>query len=198
MMRHPRSKNGFSLAEVLAVVCIVGIAAAVSVPAFSTLRAKSALRAAVGDIRALFALARSRAVARSRNVAVRFSNQQGMWVYAMYEDGDGDGVRNNDIAAGRDPLIRQGAVIASDRAAATIGFPAFPITDPDTGKALSPLGSPIKFNNSALCSFSAVGTATAGSIFLTNRFEDAVVVRVLGTTGRIRALQFDRKANRWR
>ena len=69
-MRHPRSKNGFSLAEVLAVVCIVGIAAAVTVPAFSVLRAKSSLRVAVGDIRSLFALARSRAVARSRNVAV--------------------------------------------------------------------------------------------------------------------------------
>jgi type IV pilus assembly protein PilA len=198
MTRLARSQNGFSLVEVLAVVFIIGIAAALSVPAFSTLRAKSSLRAAVGDIRVLFSLARSRAVARSRNVAVRFSNQQGIWVYAMYEDGDGDGVRNNDISAGRDPLVRQGAVIASDRAAATIGFPTFPITDPDTGKALSPLGSPIKFNNSALCSFSAVGTATAGSIFLTNRFEDAVVVRVLGTTGRIRALQFDRNSNRWR
>jgi hypothetical protein len=178
------------------VLALLGLSLMISVPAFATLRRKEALRAAVGDVRTVFSMARSLAIAQDRNVALRFRYLEGAWTYALYEDGDGDGVRSADIQTGRDPLVRASRMIAKDEV--VVGFPTFPVTDPDTGDPLPADASPVRFGNSALCSFSPTGSATSGSIFLTNRFNDAAVIRVYGPTARIRVLRFDRASGRWR
>lgn len=189
-------QQGFSLLELLVVVAVLAVVLLVSVPAFATLRRKDALRAAAGEVRGVFAFARSRAIAHGKYVALKFRSDQGAWTYALYEDGDGDGVRNADIQSGRDPLVRAARVIAKEEV--VVGFPSFPVIDPDTGDPFPADASPVRFGSGALCSFSPTGSATSGSIFMTNRFEDAVVVRVYGPTARVRTLRFDRATGRWR
>ena len=79
------------------------------------------------------------------------------------------------------------------------GFPegARPSDPSSPGRRLEGLDDPIRFNRSDLASFGALGTATPGSLYLTDGHR-LVAVRVLNRTGRIRVLAWDRKTDRWR
>ena len=73
------------------------------------------------------------------------------------------------------------------------GFPPGPLPrDPTSGR---PIGGsrddPIRFNSSDLASFSAAGTATPGSVYLTDGRRGLVVVRVTNVSGRVRTLRWD-------
>ncbi|HVR43311.1 MAG TPA: prepilin-type N-terminal cleavage/methylation domain-containing protein [Thermoanaerobaculia bacterium] len=192
-----RRRKGFALVEMLAVVAIVGLIVAVSVPAFGTIRRKAALRASVHEIRSVIRLGRSRAIARGEHSAIKFRKTGEVWTWALVDDLDGDGVRNDDILAGIDLVIGRyrDVLVASDEVA--IALPSFPVRDPDTKKFLPANASPVRFNASTLCSFGPLGGGTSGSIFLTNRWDDVAMVRVSGATGRVRAILYDRGTETW-
>jgi prepilin-type N-terminal cleavage/methylation domain-containing protein len=63
-------KPGFSLAEVVATVAIVGVLLSIAVYRFTGLRDAMSVRAAVGDLGSTFSLARQLAVSRRRMVAI--------------------------------------------------------------------------------------------------------------------------------
>jgi prepilin-type N-terminal cleavage/methylation domain-containing protein len=197
MARSLRTASGFTLAEILTVVAILGVIVLSSVPAFFNLRRRHAVRAAAAEIRAVFHLARSRAIARSTNTAIRFRKHGNSWHYAIYEDGDRDGVRNDDIAAGRDPVVTGYRKLLQGAGGAEVGLPDIPLTDPDTRQRIARGASPVQFNRSQLCSFSPIGGGTAGSIYLTDGHDLALVVRVYGATGKIRTLSYNRGSSRW-
>lgn len=80
-----------------------------------------------------------------------------------------------------------------------IGLPARPVRDPgDPSRFLDRIDDPIRFNSSDLASFGPLGTATPGSVYLTDGGSHLAVVRVLGTTGRVRLLQYDFVSEIWR
>lgn len=197
MARSLRAVRGFTLAEILTVVAILGVIVLSSVPAFFNLRRRHAVRVAAAEIRAVFHFARSRAIARSTNTAIRFRKQNETWHYAIYEDGDGDGVRNDDIAAGRDRVVRGFRKLMQESGGAQVGLPDIPLRDPDTRQRIPRGTSPVHFNRSQLCSFSPIGGGTAGSIYLTDGHDLAAVVRVYGATGKIRTLSWNAGSARW-
>lgn len=191
------NQKGISAPELLAVVAIVGILVAAGVPAFRTMGKRAELRGAVNEIRSVVRMARSRAVARGANSAIRFEDQHGVWMFALYDDLDGDGVRNQDIRKGTDRRAGPWREVLSSGSSIRIAMPDFPIRDPETRKYLSPNASPVRFNASQLCSFGPNGGGTAGSIFLTNGTEGVAMVRVTGATGRVRAIVYDRASETW-
>jgi type IV fimbrial biogenesis protein FimT len=69
MVTH-RSQAGFTAAEILVVICIVGILAAVAIPSMSSLLATQAVRSASYDLNADLTYARGEAIARGTNVSV--------------------------------------------------------------------------------------------------------------------------------
>ncbi|HEY0590723.1 MAG TPA: GspH/FimT family pseudopilin [Thermoanaerobaculia bacterium] len=194
MSRH---SPGITLVELMIVVAIVGILATIAVPAFGTLRKKSAIRAAVHEIRAVIRLGRSRAIARGMNSAVKFQKIGPAWHYALVDDMDGDGVRNDDIKKGIDRVLLPYREVLSPGSEVAIALPSFPVLDPDTSKPIEKDASPVRFNASTLCSFGPNGGGTAGSIFLTNREHDVAMVRVTGATGRVRAILYRRIDGSW-
>jgi prepilin-type N-terminal cleavage/methylation domain-containing protein len=189
-------QRGFSLSEVLTVVAIVGLIAAVTVPAFSSLRRRAALRSASAQLRTIFHAARSRAITRAEHCGLKFVQLGGVWHFAVYDDGDGDGVRNDDIKKGVDRLVDAPRVVLRESRAVTIGLTGETVRDPD-GDPLPPTKSPVAFNQSAICSFSPIGQSTPGTIYLTDRAGDLFCVRVYGATARIRVLRYVRATKRW-
>lgn len=183
--------RGFSLAELLVVLSIMGLFVAVSVPALSAIRSSVVLRAAAQEAAASLHFARSRAIARDVNTGVKFAMADGVWVYMVYDDIDGDGVRNDDIIAGMDVPVRGPTTVVGGDRQVRIGFANPPPNDPDTGKPFSPSAAAVQFGVSKICSFSRRGEATPGSIYLTDGNRGAAAVRVHGATGRIRILRYD-------
>ena len=194
MPRH--GQRGFTLNEMLIAIAILGMTVAVAFPKMMTLQRRAAARNAASEIRAIFHEARMRAVARASNCGVKFSKSADEWTYALYDDGDGDGIRNDDITSGVDRCFKTPRkVLASLERRATIGLPPFAIVDPD-GDPLPPTKSPVAFN-STICSFSPTGESTPGTIYITDAIEDVYAIRSFGATARIRLLRWNAGKHKW-
>jgi prepilin-type N-terminal cleavage/methylation domain-containing protein len=193
----PDFRRGFSALELLTVLAMAGTLLAVSVPAFRTIARRTELRAAVNEIRSVMRLGRSRAIARGAHSAIRFEQHAGEWMFAIYDDLDGDGVRNDDIKKGIDRRAGPWRPVLPSGTTLRIALPEFPVRDPETNKYLPPHASPVRFNASKLCSFGPNGGGTAGSIFLTDGREGVAMVRVTGSTGRVRMIRYDRLSESW-
>ena len=193
------NQRGYTLAEIVVTLGTLGIIACITLSATSSMLWRSTMRGAVVRVHSLLVMTQEDAVALQRNRAIKFlRGADGGWSYAVYIDGDGDGVLNADIASGVDPLVEGPDVIVAPRAMATIGIPPQGLPDPDGGARLRPETAPVQFNRSTLCSFSADGSGTPGSIYLRTVGGDAAVVRCSGEGGRISVLLLDRGGRKWR
>ncbi len=191
-----RKWPGFSLIEVLVVIAIIGMTAAVATPHAQSLRRRAAVRATAMEIRSIFRLARSRAIARSANTGVKFTRGARDWECAFYDDGDGDGVRNDDIRSGIDRRFDGPRTVSRIPDLASVSLPPSVAVDPD-GAAVRPGASPVQFGRSTICSFSPMGQSTPGTIYLADSGGQAYAVRVFGGSGRVRLVRYDAKRRRW-
>lgn len=185
-MESNSSARGVSLIELLVVIAIAGLFVAISVPSLTQISRKRELKAAAAELRAIFRNVRMRAVARSANSAVKFREIGGVWHYGYFDDGDGDGVRNDDILSGADPMSAPYRVVFGSTGKVRIGLPGRAVWDAERGEAIEPDASPVRFNRSTLCSFSPNGSSTPGSIYLTDGATEAAVVVVYGASGKVR------------
>lgn len=69
-MVTPRAQAGFTAAEIVVVIAIVGILAAIAIPSMSSMLATQAVRSASYDLNADLTYARSEAISRATNVSV--------------------------------------------------------------------------------------------------------------------------------
>lgn len=186
------------MVEALVVLALLGLIVVLGMPALLRTSNRIRLSLAANEIASSLESARLYAATHSANVAIRFGKQGDKYVFSLFADGDGDGVRNEDIRAGKDPQVGPWRNLDHMGARVHFGFPAHVTpTDPSNPYArLNRLNDPIRFNRSDLASFSGRGTATPGSVYLTDGFH-LTVVRVLGRTGRIRILEYDRADHRW-
>jgi hypothetical protein len=181
-----RIQSGQSLVEVVVTMAILGLVGMLTGSAIESVQKRIALRSATSEVRATLMYVRTLAVTRDRNVAIRFRNDARGWTWAVVEDGDGDGVRNDDINKGIDREIQPARRF--QYGAAGIGLPGVSTPDPFGGKLED--RPPVRFNASMLCSFSRAGEVTNGSVVLTDG-ERAVVVRAHGRSGRISVLTWN-------
>ncbi|HET7437150.1 MAG TPA: GspH/FimT family pseudopilin [Thermoanaerobaculia bacterium] len=191
-----RNQRGLSLIELLIVVAIIGLIAGVGLPSFASMHRRNAVKAACAELRTTFYLARSRAIAHDRNSGLKFETVDGEWRFALYDDGDGDGLRSDDIRRGVDRRVTPLRRVLPESAAAKIGLPPVPIVDPD-GDRIAAGASPVQFNRSTICSFSPVGSSTPGTIYITDDVGELWAVRVYGTTAKMRLLRYDAARKRW-
>ena len=73
--------------------------------------------------------------------------------------------------------------------------PGLPAVDPG---GTPPGTDPIRLGSGSLASFSAMGTASSGSVYIRGRRNVQYVVRIYGETGKTRTLKFDPRANKWK
>jgi prepilin-type N-terminal cleavage/methylation domain-containing protein len=189
-------QHGYSLLELLTSIAIIGLVAAVAVPSFLSLRRRAAVRSAAAEIRSVFHQVRSRAIARHGNAGVKFTRVGSEWEFAIYDDGDGDGVRSDDIRRRVDREVTRPRFLWQQPQLVSVSLPAFAIVDPD-GDVVPPGSSPVQFNRSTICSFSPLGQATPGTIYLTDSAGEVYAVRVYGATAKLRVLRYLAASERW-
>lgn len=191
-----RKQDGFTLIELLITIAIIGLTTAIAVPQWQSLRRRAAVRAAANEIRSIFRVVRSRAITRGANAGVKFTRGAYDWQYAVYDDGDGDGVRNDDIQRGVDRRVTAPRYMIRGPELASIAIPSSVRVDPE-GSPILAGASPVQFGASTICSFSPLGESTSGTIYLTDAAGLAYAVRVFGGTARVRLLRYDPQRRRW-
>ena len=180
------SARGFSIYELVVVLGLALAFAALSAPHLRAYSAESHLVGAGQVFRGEFRKARSMAATRGRYTALRFENHPDGWRLATYMDGNGNGVRAADIAAGIDRRVAPARQLTTGSGEVRVGIiPGTPKIPPDSG-TLDP-SDPIQFGSSNMLSFSPLGGATPGTFYLAGPFAQAAV-RVTPATARVRLM----------
>ncbi|HKO57447.1 MAG TPA: hypothetical protein VJ276_16355 [Thermoanaerobaculia bacterium] len=187
-----------TLPEAVTTLAILGMLLCIILPALDRMLRRAALRGAAAAVSDVLRITQEDARLLARDRGVKFDSVDGQWRYAVYEDGNADGVRNKDIASGTDRLIEPPRPLFSRKSFAQVGLaPSLP--DPDTGQPMPPGKSAVQFNSSTICSFAPTGDATPGSIYLTNgRSDEAAMVRSSGNGGALRVLYYGLEGVGWR
>ena len=179
------ASRGYTLVEILFVTALIAIVSAMAAPQSLAALDRTRAAAAARYLASRMAMARSHAVMRSTNVALRFDERPSGVTFRMFADGNHNGVRTSDITSGVDQPLDTPASL-SDL------FPGVAIAV--SGDAGS---DPIRIGSSNLLSFTPIGTATAGSIYVRGRDGSQFVVRILGATGRVRVQRYDPRTRVW-
>jgi type II secretory pathway pseudopilin PulG len=191
------SERGVSLAELAAVLVILGLIFAMSIPALSEILAEESLGTASREVAAILHTARARAVFQGAEVGVKWVANAGDLVLSVYQDGNGDGVTTADIKKGVDKLVAGPYWLGSRYPGVTFSFvPGMNGTDPGD-EPIGDLSDPIRFGKSNICSFSPVGHASPGTVYLSNRKSRQAAVRVSPATAKVQIWTWHGKKLKW-
>lgn len=194
---RPTSARGHSLAEIAAVLAILGLVFAMSVPALSEILAQESLGAASREVAGILSAARARAVFQGADVGVKWVANAGDLVLTVFQDGNGNGVTTADIRKGVDKLVAGPYWLGNRFPGVTFSFvPGMNGKDPGD----APIGSledPIRFGRSNICSFSPVGHASPGTVYLSNRRSRQAAVRVSPSNAKVQIWTWHGKKLKW-
>ena len=195
MKQHPAGR-GYSLIEVVFATGMAVTMSAVAVPQYLTALDEYRAAGATRYISARLQRARMEAVARSTHVAVQFTEAKGGYRYAVYRDGNRNGVLTRDIQDGIDRLIAPMEQLPEQFTGVDFGaIPGLPPVDPG---GTPPGTDPIRLGAGSFASFSAAGTSSTGTVYISSRRGAQYAVRLSGETGRTRMLKFDLRTRKWR
>ena len=196
-MRHRR--NGYQLLEAIVGTAIVMIVAGILMPPLLRLADGRRVRLAAAELSSVLNEARANAIRYSCNVGVKFLIEGDRVRFALFRDGDGDGVRSGDIDSGVDPPLGLPRTLTHLGRHIRFGFPPgrAPRDPGDPHRRLRRLDDPIRFNRSDIASFGPLGTSTPGSLYFTDGRRELAVVRVFGRTGKVRVLLYDPEREVW-
>ena len=193
------SRNrGISSVDLIVVLALAASLLAATATGAFQLREALSVRSAAAELSSTFARARAYALTRGVAVAVKFRKDGGRYEWALYGDGNGNGVRTSEIASRVDRSLA--LAVPWSRSDVRPGIlRGTPVPDPSSpGAPLDRLDDPIRFNNSDLCSFSPAGESTPGSVYLWDGRNRMAVVRVFGRSAKIRTLYYFRGEKDWR
>jgi type II secretory pathway pseudopilin PulG len=198
-MSAARAQAGQSFVEMVIALFIMAILTAVAIPNLQEARRDAALSSVARRVRGLMYQSRARALQRGLAVALVFERRGSAgWQCFVAEDRDGDGVLREDLDSGRDVVVSK--VLELDRRSAGPGILAgVRVPDPSNhGWLEGDLNDPIRAGRGNIITFSALGTATPSSVYLTDGCRGMRVLRVFGATGRVNSLRWKKGWARWR
>ena len=190
------SPAGYTIVELLFVLGTAATLAGVAVPqalaGLDDFRAANAAR----YIAARLQRARMDAVVRSADVGLQVTAAPGGYVYAVYVDGNRNGIRSLDIQRGIDKPLMASERLPDQFTGVEFGaLPGLPAVDPG---GTPPGSDPIRLGSANVATFSAAGTSSSGSLYIRGRRNAQYVVRIYGQTGKTRVLKFDVRSRQWK
>jgi len=193
-------ERGYQLIELLIAMAISSLVLVLGIPPLLSLAAGLRVELAAAEVASTFHVARAYAIRHDANVGLKFQvDADGTVTWALFRDGDGDGVLTADILSGDDPQVLPRTRIAHLGRQIHFGFPPgrAPRDPGDPRRRLSGLDDPIRFNRSDIAAFTPLGTATPGTVYVTDGMRHLSAARVFGRTGRIGCLVYDVVKERW-
>jgi Tfp pilus assembly protein FimT len=189
--------RGFALVDVLAATGISLVMAGVAVPVVGGTLEREHTLVGAQYLAAQVQRARLESLKRSVAVAVRVEMLDGRTSVQLFADGNGNGVLQKDIDRQVDPALTmaewledrgRGVSLQINQAIVAVG----------AGTNLAAGDDPLRIGNSSLVSFSPLGSATSGTMYVAARRGPQMAIRIYGASGRVRVLIFDAQARQWR
>ncbi len=189
--------RGMNLLEATTGLFIVTLAMAVSMPTLSDLLSQFMLRQACWDISTLLHQAAYRAVTFRKDVGVRWVAIAGDVTLTGYEDGNGNGVLSEDIRRGIDTVVFGPISMKGRYPSISFSFiPGFSGLDPNR-EPIGDTSDPIRFGRSNISTFSAIGHASPGSVYLSDTKKRQAIVRITPGSGKIQAYEWLEASRSW-
>lgn len=190
--QRPR-ESGYSMIELTFVAGLAITLTAMAIPVGASAVDEVHASAAARYLVTRFRLARLEAVKQSTAVGFRFRPRDGSYDVGLYVDGNGDGLRTRDIGPGVDSLLGTTERLPDRFPGVDFGFlSGVPAIDEAMGNA-----DPIRLGTSDILSFSPVGSASSGTVYIRGRGQQQYAIRVLGVTGRVRLWRFNLTTRTW-
>jgi len=184
--------TGYSLVELVLGLSVMATLAGIAVPLVSTTVDDLHAAGAARYLAARIASVRIDAVRRSSSVALRFERQGSDYAFTGFVDGNGNGVRTLDIAAGIDRPTGRRERLDDFFARVSFGLlDGIPDIDGGTGNT-----DGVRIGSSSFFSVSPNGSCTSGTLYVHGR-RTQYAVRILGATGRARFYRYDQGSRRW-
>jgi prepilin-type N-terminal cleavage/methylation domain-containing protein len=177
--------RGFTLVEIMFVIGLWAVIAGIAIPQVLVAVDRQKTWAAARYLSARMAMARSYAATRSAYVALRFTRLGGDVMFQMFVDGNRNGVRTLDIGSRVDPAIGVSVRLSELFPGVVIGISTDVGTDP------------VRIGSTNLLSFSPLGTATPGTIYVRGRDGLQLALKITGATGRTRLLRYVPHTREW-
>lgn len=194
-----RASSGITLVESMVVLFLGAVAIVAALPAAAYLRESGRAAAGAREVASTFQALRWKSVARRRAVGIFFERGTDGWIWWEVEDGNGNDLRVAEVRSGVDP-VRSGPHRLGRRVERVeFGFPpigSIPEIPPASG-ALGDGDDPIRFGRSDLVSFTPQGSASSGTLFVTDGRRGLFAVVLFGPTARVRVWRYDAWSRRW-
>jgi hypothetical protein len=190
-----RSTRGYSTLELVFVTATMVTIGGTTMPRVLATVDDYRAAGAARYISARLQRARMDAVTRSADVGVVVAQTATSYCYAVYLDGNRNGVRSTDIQKGTDRQLMASERLIDQFPGVDFGaLPGLPSVDPG---GTPPGSDPIRLGSSDIATFTAEGTSSSGSLYIRGRRGAQYVVRIYGQTGKTRVLKFDSRTWRW-
>ena len=194
-----RRASGARGASVLELVIVVAIASALAAASIIDLRAASARMRAWSAARFLlttFRSARIDAARRGTAVGLRFVTGPDGVSFTLHVDGDGDGLGGDDLTDGTDPPLGPARRLEDDFAGVGIAIRS-DVIEVEGSAAISAGSDAVRLGPRDVITFTPEGTSSGGTVYLSGADNGVYAVRVQSSTGRARALAFNRVTRTW-
>ncbi|MBY0494578.1 MAG: hypothetical protein K2Y23_10210 [Cyanobacteria bacterium] len=187
--------RGAAFIDIIVAVSLCFLMAAIAVPVIGGTLDRERTIVGAQYLAGQLQRARLESLKRSRSVAVRLEVIGDRTALRLYADGNGNGMLQRDIDRGTDtPLTPPGWL--DDQAPGISLRINQPVTD-TSGARLEPGEDALRIGNTSLVTFSPVGSATSGTVYVAAHRGPQMAIRVFGATGRVRVLMFDAPTRQW-
>jgi prepilin-type N-terminal cleavage/methylation domain-containing protein len=192
--------RALTLVECLVALGLVAVLASLIVPAGAEIIDQARASAGARELAAVIQSLRWRAVAENRSHGLWFVRDERGWAWRVVRDGNGNGLRTAEARDGTDVTISGPHRLELRVEGLYLGFPPveqIPRIPPRAG-SLPDLSDPIKFGRSDLVSFSPLGTASSGTLYVTDRRHALRAIVLFGPSVRVRVWRYDTREARWK
>lgn len=188
--------DGYALIDIVFAASLSMVMAAIAVPVVGGSLDRERTIVGTQYLAGQLQRARLEALKRACSVALHIEIVDDRTQLRVYYDGNGNGVLQKDIDKGIDPPLTSLSWL-DDQARDMSLRVNQSITDVSGSAALHPGDDPLRIGNTSLLAFSAVGSATSGTLYVAAHRGPQMAIRVFGATGRVRVLMFDAQTGQW-